>query len=67
MGLLIDLMIALGMLGVIGSLVLGTYAMARGGEFNQKWGNRFMRWRVTTQAISVVLILLGTWWYGSRH
>ena len=32
--------------------------MARGGEFNRKYGNIFMRFRVAAQAVAVLLVLL---------
>ncbi len=32
--------------------------MARGGEFNRKWGNKLMRLRVALQALAIVLILI---------
>ena len=37
---------------------LGLVAMLKGGEFNDKYGNRLMRWRVILQATAVVLIVL---------
>ena len=43
---------------VIGILFLGLFSMARGGEFNRKYGNLFMRFRVAAQAVAVVLVLI---------
>jgi hypothetical protein len=43
---------------VIGILFLGLFSMARGGEFNRKYGNIFMRFRVAAQAVAVLLVLL---------
>ena len=34
------------MLAVLGSLVIGVFGMAKGGAFNQKYGNKLMRARV---------------------
>lgn len=42
-------------------LLVGVLTMARGGEFNQKYGNKLMRLRILMQAIAVVLIMLGLW------
>ena len=39
-------------------LIVGVIAMARGGEFNRKYGQKMMRWRVGLQALAVGLILL---------
>jgi hypothetical protein len=43
---------------VIAILFLGLFSMARGGEFNRKYGNLFMRFRVAAQAVAVLLVLL---------
>jgi len=43
---------------VLGILFLGLFSMARGGEFNRKYGNTFMRFRVAAQAVAVLLVLL---------
>ena len=62
----IYILIALSLLTVLGTLGLGVVSVARGGEFNRRWGNRFMRWRVTAQAISIAIILFGFWWTGAH-
>jgi len=41
-----------------GVLMTGLLSMARGGEFNRKYGNILMRARVGTQAVTVLLVLL---------
>ncbi|MEH6477047.1 MAG: twin transmembrane helix small protein [Sneathiella sp.] len=40
-------------------VLVGLLAMARGGEFNKKYGNRLMRLRLVMQALAVVLLLVG--------
>lgn len=45
-------------LGVLAVLFTGVIAMARGGEFNRKYGNVLMRWRVILQFAVVLLVLL---------
>ncbi|MEH6525634.1 MAG: twin transmembrane helix small protein [Sneathiella sp.] len=42
-------------------LLFGVLTMARGGEFNRKYGNKLMRLRILMQAIAVVLIMLSLW------
>lgn len=48
-GTFLTLMI-LTMLAVLATLVIGVFGMARGGEFNRKYGNKLMRARVFLQA-----------------
>lgn len=40
-------------------LGLGLFAMTRGGEFNQKWSNKLMRYRIVAQAFSIAMFMLG--------
>lgn len=40
------------------SLFVGLIGMVKGGEFNQKYGNRLMRARVTLQGIALALFAL---------
>ena len=47
----------LGELG-LGALFVGLFAMVRGGEFNDKYGNRMMRLRVILQGVALVLFVL---------
>lgn len=42
----------------LGVLFAGIFAMARGGEFNKKYGNRLMRMRVIFQGIAILLFAL---------
>jgi hypothetical protein len=46
------------LVATVGVLFLGLFSMARGGEFNKKYGNRLMRWRVFTQGAALVLLAL---------
>ena len=43
------------MLAVLAALGMGLYAMTRGGEFNQKYGNKLMQLRVALQAVALLL------------
>lgn len=56
-GFLVFLLIA-AMLAVLGTLAIGLFSMARGGEFNARYGNRLMRLRVWLQALALVLFVL---------
>jgi len=46
------------LLATVGVLFLGLFSMARGGEFNRKYGNRLMRFRVAFQAVAILLVLV---------
>ncbi|MFZ4761242.1 MAG: twin transmembrane helix small protein [Alphaproteobacteria bacterium] len=53
---LILMFLAMG--AVLASLFAGLFAMVRGGEFNRKHGNKFMRWRVMAQGVALLFFLL---------
>jgi hypothetical protein len=55
------------MLAVVAVLFAGVVSMARGGEFNARWGNRLMRWRVMLQAVAIVALLLVVWAVKGHH
>ena len=67
MQVFIYILVAVALLVVLGTLGLGVVSVARGGEFNRKWGNRFMRWRVMAQAVAVAIIAFGFWWTGAHR
>jgi preprotein translocase subunit SecF len=48
-------------LAVLGILLLGIGGFAKGGDFNRKYANKIMRWRIGAQLGAVVLILLFVW------
>jgi nitrogen fixation-related uncharacterized protein len=52
------ILIAIALAAVVVVLIVGVFAMARGGEFNDKYGNRMMRWRVALQALAVIMMLV---------
>ena len=52
-------LMVIAMAAVLGALVLGIFSMAKGGEFNKKYGNKLMRARVFLQAGAVVFFVLG--------
>ena len=51
------------MMITLGVLLLGLFSMARGGDFDKRNSNRFMRWRVIAQGIAILLfiIFMMTW------
>ncbi len=59
MEIVINVLIVLAMAGVLVSLGLGLYSVARGGEYAQRNSNKFMRWRVGTQFVAVALLTIG--------
>jgi hypothetical protein len=67
MSLFLFIVALLAMFAVLGVLFAGVISMARGGEFNARWGNRLMRWRVTLQAVAIVVLLLVVWAVKSHH
>lgn len=48
----------LSMLAVLGVLVIGIFSMVKGGEFNQKHGNKLMQARVVLQGAALGLLAL---------
>ncbi|HPF77930.1 MAG TPA: twin transmembrane helix small protein [Alphaproteobacteria bacterium] len=55
------ILMVIAMVLVLASLVVGLIAMIKGGEFNQKYGNKLMRARVTLQGIALGLFVLAVW------
>ncbi|MBO6862119.1 MAG: twin transmembrane helix small protein [Alphaproteobacteria bacterium] len=52
------ILMVIAMLATVGILFTGIIAMARGGEFNNKWGNRLMRYRILAQLAALVLFAI---------
>jgi hypothetical protein len=52
------ILLGIAMLAVLAVLVMGLFSMVKGGEFNRKYGNRLMRWRVGLQAVALVLFAI---------
>jgi uncharacterized membrane protein affecting hemolysin expression len=55
---------AIACLAVVAVLLFGIGSFAKGGEFNKKYANRAMRWRIIAQFVAVILILLFVWLRG---
>jgi hypothetical protein len=43
---------------VAGVLGLGLYSMIKGGDFNKKYGNKLMQYRVMLQGVALALLAL---------
>ena len=56
----LSIILAVALAALVIVLLAGLVAMARGGEFNRKHGNKLMRWRVALQG-SAILLLLAIW------
>ncbi len=54
--LLIALLVA--MAAVVAVLFIGLVGMARGGDFNARYGNVLMRWRVVLQGVAVLILII---------
>jgi nitrogen fixation/metabolism regulation signal transduction histidine kinase len=52
----LTILIILALIAVLGTLITGIISMFRGGEFNEKYGNKLMQMRVIIQFIAVILI-----------
>jgi hypothetical protein len=54
-----NILMVLALLAVLGALGGGLYSMARGGEYNKRNANKFMRWRVILQGVALVILAVG--------
>jgi hypothetical protein len=52
------ILVIVAMIATLGALFLGMFSMARGGEFDRRNSNRFMRWRVILQGTAIGLFIL---------
>ncbi len=58
MSTLLNVMLGIALAATLVVLLSGVYSMARGGEFNRKYGNVLMRWRVGLQGCALLLLVL---------
>ena len=56
MDTILPVLIIFAMVATLGALVLGLITMVRGGNFNSKYSNKFMRARVFLQFATIVLL-----------
>ncbi len=48
-------------LATLGTLLTGVVGMGKGGAFNDKYGNKLMRFRVIFQGLAVLCFVIGLW------
>ena len=58
MKMTLAILLIIAMIATAGVLLLGLTGLARGGEFNKKYANSFMRWRVLLQAFAVAIFAI---------
>lgn len=58
MNAIVPIIAGLALLAVLAVLMTGVVGMAKGGDFNRKYGNVLMRWRVGLQGVAILLILI---------
>jgi len=54
----LNVVIIVAVMATFVALVLGLFSMARGGEFNERHGNRLMQLRVLIQGVAVVMLVI---------
>lgn len=52
------IIVVIAALVVLVILMIGIGGFAKGGDFNRKYGNRIMRYRIIAQAVAVALIVI---------
>ncbi len=52
-------LMVIGMAATLGILIVGIVSMTKGGAFNDKWGNRLMRYRVVAQLFALAMFGIG--------
>ncbi|HXV25576.1 MAG TPA: twin transmembrane helix small protein [Alphaproteobacteria bacterium] len=58
MAIWLPVLIVAAMIAALGALLLGVVSMAKGGEFNRKYGNKLMRTRVALQGLAILLFII---------
>ncbi len=56
MNTLLPILVIVFALATLGVLAVGMVAMIRGGDFNRRYGNKLMQWRVMLQAAAILLL-----------
>jgi hypothetical protein len=51
-------LVIIAMLMTLGVLFAGLITMVKGGEFNRKYSNKLMRWRVMMQGVAILLFAI---------
>ena len=61
-----DILIPAGLITVTVVLLMGLYALFRGGDYGRSWSNKMMRLRVLTQFCVIVILVAAVWWRTSH-
>ncbi len=56
LSVLLKVLIGIALVATVAALVAGVVAMARGGSFDARWGNKLMRLRIVAQGAAVALL-----------
>jgi len=56
LSVLLKILVGIALVATVGALVAGVVAMARGGSFNDRWGNKLMRLRIVAQGAAVAFL-----------
>ncbi len=56
LSVLLKVLVGIALVATVGALVAGVVAMARGGSFDARWGNKLMRLRIIAQGAAVALL-----------
>ena len=56
LSVLLKILVGIALVATVGALVAGVVAMARGGGFDARWGNKLMRLRIIAQGAAVALL-----------
>ena len=59
-----SILIPLSLAAVLTALLVGLYALFRGGDFGRSYSNKLMRLRVLMQFIAILVLVSAAWW---RH
>ena len=62
-----QIILGVALFSVIGILFWGIVTMARGGAYNVKNSNRFMRYRIIFQALALLIIITLMWFRQSNE
>ena len=57
-----SLLIPIALGGVVIALLVGLYALFKGGDFGRSYSNKLMRLRVLLQFIAIVVLVAAFWW-----
>jgi hydrogenase/urease accessory protein HupE len=66
MSTLFNFLIPLALAAVLTVLLVGIYALFRGGEFGRSYSNKLMRLRVVLQFVAILILVAAFYWRWGR-